>query len=548
MHSMMARATLPTRNRGAAHLTFLFFLCTLFFSLLVGVAAFAGHPYVRHTAEQSVSTQMLKRVDIYSAVVLKDGRGAPPQTIKIDELVTMPNPSLQIKASPVPQHARLLVTSSPDQANVFISGERRGQTPFLIDNADPGEIELVIKKGCYQDVRRQVEIEADSEKKIHVKLELFCGNLELTSQPVGAEVFIGKRKYGITPCTLKGVKAGRRTLILKRNGALQKKVVTIRSGQTLKENIVFERPTNPRPGQHWQEPVTGMVFVWVRGGCYAMGSAGSQRLQAEHAEKEKHRLQIFFSDLVETVADTEPEEGAEGEPLDQDLDEGPVHEVCVDACWVGLYEVTNKEFFQFSAQSGVHPEWQQEKNKFNVESGDNPYYRQLGGSELSQPSRPVVGVSWRDTRKFSRWFSRTTGFRARLLTEAEWEYMCRSGGRDEEFAGADTPEQVAWYIDNSNNKCHAVGRKQANGLGLFDMSGNVWEWTMDTYDQGAYAYHKKLNPIVSKSAEKQERKVVRGGSWRSRAKSLRCVSRYGLPPEDRHVFLGFRLMMEGNKP
>jgi formylglycine-generating enzyme required for sulfatase activity len=151
-------------------------------------------------------------------------------------------------------------------------------------------------------------------------------------------------------------------------------------------------------------------------------------------------------------------------------DERPVHEVCVDHFSIGKYEVTRAE-------------WQ-------AVMGNNP-------SNFIGDRRPVVNVSWDDAQAFIRKLNRQTGKRYRLPTEAEWEYAARSGGKKEKWAGTSDPSQLdsyAWSKENSWLKVHVVGMKRPNGLGIYDMSGNVWEWVQDRYGDVWYEESPKDNP------------------------------------------------------
>jgi formylglycine-generating enzyme required for sulfatase activity len=240
-------------------------------------------------------------------------------------------------------------------------------------------------------------------------------------------------------------------------------------------------------GQIWKEPVTGMEFVWVPEGCYEMGCGN------------------WTSDCYR--------------------DEKPVHEVCVDGFWMGKTEVTQGQWKQIM--------------------GDNPAKFQKGDNY------PVENAIWAEMEKFTMKLSSLNkdAFKFRLPTEAEWEYACRSGGKPEKFAGGSDLDQVAWCKENSNRSTHAVATKAPNGLGLFDMSGNVHEWVVDVYRGWAYKKHERNNPILTVD-ERALTKVYRGGSWKTKPKYTRCAARayeFALAPSLAGVpyrtnDLGFRLV------
>ncbi|CAG1770531.1 partial Formylglycine-generating enzyme, partial [uncultured bacterium] len=154
-------------------------------------------------------------------------------------------------------------------------------------------------------------------------------------------------------------------------------------------------------------------------------------------------------------------------------------------------------------------------------------------------SHPVEQVSWLDAAGFIQRLNElapgATPFR--LPTEAEWEYAARSGGRKELYAGGDHIDGLAWYSENSGGSTRPVGLKAPNGLGLFDMSGNVWEWCQDVYVPGAIVGRGLDRPAQRKGSDR----VIRGGSWNLDAWSARCSRRFGFPEDYFGAGLGFRL-------
>jgi len=194
-------------------------------------------------------------------------------------------------------------------------------------------------------------------------------------------------------------------------------------------------------------------------------------------------------------------------------DERPVHEVCVDDFFIGKYEITQG---QWKALMGNNPSDHQ---------GDDNY--------------PVEKVSWNDVQNFIRKLNDKTGQSYRLPTEAEWEYAARSGGKPEKYSGGDAVDALAWYQSTSAGKSHHVGTKAPNGLGIHDMSGNVWEWVQDMYDSGYYRDSPRDNP---KGPSSGTHRVGRGGSWYNDASFCRSTSRYRYDPELRDDFLGFRIV------
>ena len=152
---------------------------------------------------------------------------------------------------------------------------------------------------------------------------------------------------------------------------------------------------------------------------------------------------------------------------------------------------------------------------------------------------PVEEVSWNDIQEFLRRLNTRTGQNYRLPTEAEWEFAARGGNKSRgyKYAGSNNIADVAWYLSNSGYKTRPVGQKSPNELGLYDMSGNVWEWCQDRY--GGYSSSAKTNPTGSSTGSFR---VIRGGSWDSDPQDCRVANRYNFGPGIRYYGLvGFRL-------
>lgn len=196
--------------------------------------------------------------------------------------------------------------------------------------------------------------------------------------------------------------------------------------------------------------------------------------------------------------------------------EKPVHRVSVRDFYIGKYEVTQAQ-------------WQ-------AVMGNNPSYFK----DCDQC--PVEQVSWEDVHDFLRKLNEKTGKIYRLPTEAEWEYAAGGGAQNRsKWAGTNTENELdeyAWYSVNSNLKTHPVGTKKANGLGLHDMSGNVWEWCSDWY--GDYSSSGQTNPIGPPNGT---HRVYRGGGWGNNAGFCRVAGR-GFAPSNRYSNLGFRLVRQ----
>jgi formylglycine-generating enzyme required for sulfatase activity len=250
----------------------------------------------------------------------------------------------------------------------------------------------------------------------------------------------------------------------------------------------------PRPGQD---------MVLVRGGTYTMGCRDKKR---------------------------------DGDCED---DEKPAHDVTVRDFYIDRTEVTNTQYAAFlnaygsdKVRDGAYKgqtmieehEWGVQKNAKTGQWEPAP----------GKDKHPVVKVSWYGSAEYARFYG------MRLPTEAEWEYAARGGQKGQKpeylYAGSDNPDEVAWYDGNSGNTTHPVRQKKANQLGLYDMSGNVWEWCSDrvgTYPSGAVT-----NPT---GPEKGSYRVLRGGSWGNTPANVRAANRGNYDPWNRVSSYGFRL-------
>jgi formylglycine-generating enzyme required for sulfatase activity len=197
-------------------------------------------------------------------------------------------------------------------------------------------------------------------------------------------------------------------------------------------------------------------------------------------------------------------------------DENPTHSVTLtQAFYLGRYEVTQGQWV--------------------ARMGNNPSAFQ-GASYPDAANRPVERVSWNTIQSYLS----ATGMR--LPSEAEWEYACRAGTTTAFNNGSSddvTVGTIAWYSSNSGNQTHAVGGKAANALGLYDMSGNVWEWVNDWYDGSYYSVSPSTNPPGPVSGTFR---VLRGGSWVNVADDVRSSDRYNSgSPADNYNGRGFRV-------
>ncbi len=226
-----------------------------------------------------------------------------------------------------------------------------------------------------------------------------------------------------------------------------------------------------------EPPAKGLEMVQVPGGCYEMGD---------------------FTGVGED-------------------NEKPRHHVCVKDFLLGKFPVSQMEWISVM--------------------GKNPSANVACGGFC-----PVENVSWDDVREFLRRLNARGGGQYRLPTEAEWEYAARDGGKAETWAGTSNATELgdyAWHIENAVFQSHPVGKKKPNALGLYDMSGNVWQWMSDWYAPTYYANSPKQDP---KGPGAGKLRVLRGGYWGNPSRMLRTTRRIALPPGAKGPGFGVRLV------
>lgn len=249
-----------------------------------------------------------------------------------------------------------------------------------------------------------------------------------------------------------------------------------------------------QPLPQWREPNTGMEFVQLPKGCFRMGS--EEPVPARH--------EFLWPHLGMTT------------PLS--FDEHPQHEACVDAVWIGRHEVTARQ-------------WE----------------RVMGSPPPSGTGdMPASGMSWQDAQRFADRLAKLSGAhgRYRLPTEAEWEYACRAGSTADPVADSDEHTEFAWYNTSDHRRIEPseVGKLAANAWGLYDVLGNVWEWTADAYSPTAYAGHALYNPMQREAGTGE--RVIRGASHRSAAQEVRCANRSSYAATAALPQIGLRLVRE----
>ena len=368
------------------------------------------------------------------------------------------------------------------------------------------------------------------------------GTIDITSSPAGADIYIDNVKVGTSPMIIPECLIGNHTVSITKQGYSQfTKSISVIEGQTAEVSATLQ---NGRP---ITITAADNAIIYIDGTSMGTSSFsgnlafGQHTVYAELNGKRTDSKTIdvpmgstaalpevtlsFFDNKTFTVKGVTftmvAVEGGTftmGATSEQGSDaydsEKPAHQVTLSSYYIGQTEVTQA---LWKAVMGKNP---------SDHKGDN---------------KPVEEVSWKDCQKFFKKLNKLTGKRFRLPTEAEWEYACRGGkkSRGYKYSGSNTIGDVAWYKDNSSSETHPVGTKSPNELGIYDMTGNVWEWCQDWY--GSYSSSSQTNPTGATSGSYR---VLRGGGWLDYIASIfRSSSRGRYGPGSHDNSHGLRLAL-----
>ena len=392
-----------------------------------------------------------------------------------------------INVSLVSAMATVSVTCPTPAVSLYVDKKSVGMIPWT-GSLKEGMHLIEAKKEGYRSQQRTINL--SQQQKLDVafnELAAIQGNLSVNYKPFGADVYVDGKKIGQSPRVFNGIMVGNHKVEIKKNGyGTDSKTVNILEGQTATISGVLTTNTSSS----------------IASGTSSSGNTITIPV--------KNGISI---DMVRVEAGTFTM-GATPEMKDPWDDEKPAHQVTLtNDYYIGKYEVTQAL-------------WQ-------AVMGNNP-------SNFKGDDLPVEKVSWDDCQEFISKLNRLTGKTFRLPTEAEWEYATRGGkkSRGYQYSGSSNLSDVAWYGGNSGNKTHSVGSKQANELGIYDMSGNVWEWCQDW--KGSYSSSSQVNPTGANSGSFR---VYRGGSWGSTAGFCRSSCRGYGTPDYRNSNLGLRLIL-----
>ena len=421
-------------------------------------------------------------------------------------------------------------------ANVFVDGTHIGTAPLKSNGIKSGTHNVRIMKAMYKAYEGTVVIKENEVATFSPKLEPDFADVTIKAGE-GCQIYVDNEYKGTT--TWSGRLSLGSHLLESRKENHRPTAVTKNieaSISTLHFNLADPAPIM---GTMNVKSTPGMADVYVDGKLVGRTPlmhdvlVGSHNLELRKQGFKDYKQSIRVEennvvDVVATMAEHKDEtyvETAKGINLKMiyveggtfamgsnsgESDEKPIHNVTLDSYYIGETEITQA---QWRAVMGSNPSYYK---------GDN---------------RPVEYVSWNDAQEFCKKLSELTGKRYVLPTEAQWEYAARGGNQSKgyTYSGSNNIDEVAKYDSNGGHS--KVKSKKPNELGIYDMSGNVWEWCSDWY--GSYSSSSQTNPQGPISGS---RRVLRGGSWNYFASYCRVANRYYYSPSYTYYYYGFRVV------
>ena len=377
-------------------------------------------------------------------------------------------------------------TTKYNGAKVYVDGVLIGEIPVKSGKLSSGTHPVRIVHDQYKIFDELVVIADGKVYEYSPQLTPRMGKLNITSSPAMANVYVDNEFVGQTPLMVDAVVGEHNISVRKgRFGAEPQSATVVENNLT---DVNFVLAEGAGKDVTYVETVAGinMTMVFVEGGTFQMGATSEQG-------------------------------------SDYDSDEKPVHSVTLDSYYIAETEVTQAQWY---AIMGTTIYQQRDKASGETLKGVGNNY-------------PMYFVSLDEAQKFCEKLSQLTGRTYLIPTEAQWEFAARGGNMSQgyKYSGGNSLYDVAWYDNNSSDTTHSVKQKQPNELGLYDMSGNVWEWCSDWYD--SYSSSSQTNPTGPSSGSDR---VLRGGSWNGGAMRCRVSERGYNSRSSRHNFNGFRVV------
>lgn len=429
-----------------------------------------------------------------------------------------------------------ITVQAPQGAVVTVDGDRKGSGTLSWRQSE-GLCDIVVSMAGHRDARRQLEVVAGRAQTVQLTPQPIYGSASVDSDLMDAEIWIDGKQYGVTPNVVERLLVGSHTLVLKKSGyADLQQQFSVEEGKEASLSVKLPAGrsvqfTSEKPGMQiivdgkklGTTPLTAVVGIGhhsvsaMRGGDIIdvrdldITSAGAPLTMAFRDFNHTFTVNGVQFTMVEVGGGTFTMGATSEQGSDAWDEEKPAHEVTLSDYYIGQTEVTQA------------------------------LWEAVMGSNLSDSkggNLPVERVSWDDCQVFIQKLNQLTGKQFRLPTEAEWEYAARGGrkSRGYKYAGGNNIDSVAWCDGNSGNETHPVATKQANELGIYDMSGNVLEWCSDWC--GDYTSSSQSDPQGSSSGSFR---VIRGGCYYNFARNCRVSYRISNTLDYRSGYLGLRL-------
>ncbi len=429
-----------------------------------------------------------------------------------------------------------ITVQAPQGAVVTVDGDRKGSGTLSWRQSE-GLCDIVVSMAGHRDARRQLEVVAGRAQTVQLTPQPIYGSASVDSDLMDAEIWIDGKQYGVTPNVVERLLVGSHTLVLKKSGyADLQQQFSVEEGKEASLSVKLPAGrsvqfTSEKPGMQiivdgkklGTTPLTTVVGIGhhsvsaMRGGDIIdvrdldITSAGAPLTMAFRDFNHTFTVNGVQFTMVEVGGGTFTMGATSEQGSDAWDEEKPAHEVTLSDYYIGQTEVTQA--------------------LWEAVMGSNP-------SDSKGGNLPVERVSWDDCQVFIQKLNQLTGKQFRLPTEAEWEYAARGGrkSRGYKYAGGNNIDSVAWCDGNSGNETHPVATKQANELGIYDMSGNVLEWCSDWC--GDYTSSSQSDPQGSSSGSFR---VIRGGCYYNFARNCRVSYRISNTLDYRSGYLGLRL-------
>lgn len=429
-----------------------------------------------------------------------------------------------------------ITVQAPQGAVETVDGDRKGSGTLSWRQSE-GLCDIVVSMAGHRDARRQLEVVAGRAQTVQLTPQPIYGSASVDSDLMDAEIWIDGKQYGVTPNVVERLLVGSHTLVLKKSGyADLQQQFSVEEGKEASLSVKLPAGrsvqfTSEKPGMQiivdgkklGTTPLTAVVGIGhhsvsaMRGGDIIdvrdldITSAGAPLTMAFRDFNHTFTVNGVQFTMVEVGGGTFTMGATSEQGSDAWDEEKPAHEVTLSDYYIGQTEVTQA--------------------LWKAVMGSNP-------SDSKGGNLPVERVSWDDCQVFIQKLNQLTGKQFRLPTEAEWEYAARGGrkSRGYKYAGGNNIDSVAWCDGNSGNETHPVATKQANELGIYDMSGNVLEWCSDWC--GDYTSSSQSDPQGSSSGSFR---VIRGGCYYNFARNCRVSYRISNTLDYRCGYLGLRL-------